>query len=365
MAPVAGSRRARVSAAAGTVLDRRGATACILRPGKVLEAAVSVRAVQVPLGEKWDRIDRRLHVCVLARLWSTLFDLPEALAWTTAHNFTGFFLSLYLSSDLFVILASQIYLTALNGGVLALALLLWGKSLQACGPVRTVLAEYTGAMLGAASTLVLGRGGHKWKKGGGLAAMLVAFYVLFRGWTIASLSPFSAGSSDSDEQGRVGLGPITMSIAAGTLFALRRIVARRVSIKATMKKRLHSITVAAATCFLFPFAMLQLSLGQETSPTTEAHGSPAWAYMSTIVFGMVAGFYVDNYAEERLHILATSSEHLLVTSVLLIVLELVIYQMDFSLVGFLICSSLLGLGIYESTSSEKLPSEIVSSTPPM
>ncbi|XP_024541896.1 uncharacterized protein LOC9646989 isoform X3 [Selaginella moellendorffii] len=260
---------------------------------------------------------------------------------------------------------SQIYLTALNGGVLALALLLWGKSLQACGPVRTVLAEYTGAMLGAASTLVLGRGGHKWKKGGGLAAMLVAFYVLFRGWTIASLSPFSAGSSDSDEQGRVGLGPISMSIAAGTLFALRRIVARRVSIKATMKKRLHSITVAAATCFLFPFAMLQLSLGQETSPTTEAHGSPAWAYMSTIVFGMVAGFYVDNYAEERLHILATSSEHLLVTSVLLIVLELVIYQMDFSLVGFLICSSLLGFGIYESTSSEKLPSEIVSSTPPM
>ncbi|EFJ16281.1 hypothetical protein SELMODRAFT_116452, partial [Selaginella moellendorffii] len=208
---------------------------------------------------------------------------------------------------------SQIYLTALNGGVLALALLLWGKSLQACGPVRTVLAEYTGAMLGAASTLVLGRGGHKWKK---------------------------VTSSDSDEQGRVGLGPITMSIAAGTLFALRRIVARR----ATMKKRLHSITVAAATCFLFPFAMLQLSLG-ETSPTTEAHGSPAWAYMSTIVFGMVAGFYVDNYAEERLHILATSSEHLLVTSVLLIVLELVIYQMDFSLVGFLICSSLLGLGM--------------------
>ncbi|XP_024543438.1 uncharacterized protein LOC9661667 isoform X4 [Selaginella moellendorffii] len=343
MAPVAGSRRARVSAAAGTVLDRRGATACILRPGKVLEAAVSVRAVQVPLGEKWDRIDRRLHVCVLARLWSTLFDLPEALAWTTAHNFTDLSNSIEWGS-------SRSCASSL------------GEELTS---LRSMLAEYTGAMLGAASTLVLGRGGHKWKKGGGLAAMLVAFYVLFRGWTIASLSPFSAGSSDSDEQGRVGLGPITMSIAAGTLFALRRIVARRVSIKATMKKRLHSITVAAATCFLFPFAMLQLSLGQETSPTTEAHGSPAWAYMSTIVFGMVAGFYVDNYAEERLHILATSSEHLLVTSVLLIVLELVIYQMDFSLVGFLICSSLLGLGIYESTSSEKLPSEIVSSTPPM
>nr|CAD1840500.1 unnamed protein product [Ananas comosus var. bracteatus] len=44
-------------------------------------------------------------------------------------------------------------------------------------------------------------------------------------------------------------------ISAGILSALRRVIARRISLKNQLKRRLHAITVASATCFLFPVAM--------------------------------------------------------------------------------------------------------------
>ena len=45
----------------------------------------------------------------------------------------------------------------------------------------------------------------------------------------------------------------------------------------------------------------------------------------------------------RLHVLVASPKHLLVTAGCLFLLEL-IYRMDFSVLGFLICASLLGFG---------------------
>jgi hypothetical protein len=45
----------------------------------------------------------------------------------------------------------------------------------------------------------------------------------------------------------------------------------------------------------------------------------------------------------RLHLVFSSPRHLMVSTGCIIVLEIV-YQMDFSLFGFLVCSVILGLG---------------------
>ncbi|KAM3384959.1 hypothetical protein ACQJBY_009108 [Aegilops geniculata] len=91
---------------------------------------------------------------------------------------------------------------------------------------------------------------------------------------------------------------MVLPITAGILSALRRVLARRVSLKNQLKRRLHAITVASATCFLFPFAMWDTILGS-TSDSIVKMQLPSWAYLSTVLFGMVLIFYVDNVAEER------------------------------------------------------------------
>lgn len=250
---------------------------------------------------------------------------------------------------------SQIVPTAINGGVLALSLVLWGRGLQTCGPVRTILAEYVGAVLGAISTLLFGRGGHAARKVCGLIAMLAAFYFLSQGWAMATYSPFSLDPSASTdetmhEKGHVGLHSMIAPIFSGLLAALRRIIARRVSLKSQSKKRLHAITVASATCFLFPFAMTTLAMS-EAGSRSDYHGSAVWPYLSMIFFGIVLMYYVDALIEDRLHIVPSSPQHLVVSAGCIIVLEF-LYRMDFSPLGFLWCLTWLGSGIYVATTVE-------------
>ncbi|CAM6109641.1 unnamed protein product [Calypogeia fissa] len=256
---------------------------------------------------------------------------------------------------------SQLVPTLINGGVLALSLVLWGKGLRACGPVRTVLAEYVGAVLGAISTLLFGRGGHVQRKIGGLIAMLAAFYFLSQGWAMATFSPFSFKSNSTSEgsgyeKGHVGLQSMIVPIVSGLLAALRRIIARRVSLKSRSKKRFHAITVAAATCFLFPFAIVNLALGDSGSKS-ENHGLAVVPYLITIFFGTVMIYYVDAFVEDKLQVLPSSPQHLLVTGFCLIILEF-LYRMDFSFLGFLWCLAWLGSGIYAATILDKFRREV-------
>ncbi|KAL5581815.1 hypothetical protein UlMin_014257, partial [Ulmus minor] len=118
-----------------------------------------------------------------------------------------------------------------------------------------------------------------------------------------------------------------------------------------LKRRLHAITIASATCFLFPVAMWDMIIG---SPSDSSEKMPfsAWAFLSTILFGVILIFYVDSIAEERLHMVFSSPRHLMVAGGCIIVMEIV-YQMDFSLPGFLICCVILGFGIYEATALER------------
>jgi len=192
--------------------------------------------------------------------------------------------------------------------------------------------------------------------------MMVSFFFSSQGWAMASYSPFSLkGSSEGDiatyEEGKVGLQKMIIPVFAGILSGLRRVVARRVSLKTQWKRRLHAVTIASATCFIFPFAIWQSTFG---SNTKEGDNSllPFWAYSSTIIFGIVLTYYVDAFVEDRLHLIASSPKHLMVTACCIIVLE-VFYKTDFSLIGFLICSSILGLGMFEATSLEHIRRDFV------
>ncbi|GAY43902.1 hypothetical protein CUMW_078150 [Citrus unshiu] len=117
----------------------------------------------------------------------------------------------------------------------------------------------------------------------------------------------------------LGMKEMVVPLLAGILSALRRVIARRVSLK-----------------------------GSKSSSSVDLPFS-AWAFLSTTLFGIILIFYVDAMAEERLHMVFSSPRHLMVAGGCIIVMEMV-YKMDFSLIGFIICSLILGFGIYEATS---------------
>lgn len=248
---------------------------------------------------------------------------------------------------------TQVVPSVINGGITALYFILWGKGLKTCGPLRIIMAEYSGAVLGVLSAALYGRG-HIWKKVGGLIAMMVSLYFIFHGWATVSSSPFSYKDNLDGEIPRektLGIAEMIVPIFAGILSALRRVIARRVSLKNQFKRRLHAITIAAATCFLFPVAMWDMIIGSGSG--TSKFTFSAWPFLSTILFGIVLIFYIDSIAEERLHMVFSSPRHLMVAVGCIIVMEIT-YKTDFSLPGFLICSTVLGFGIYEATSLERV-----------
>ncbi|KAF3788836.1 hypothetical protein EJ110_NYTH20166 [Nymphaea thermarum] len=223
---------------------------------------------------------------------------------------------------------SQVVPSIINGGIMALYFILWGKGLKTCGPIRVLLAEYAGAVLGVLSALLHGRRGQLWKK------------------------DRSDVSSALNKEKPLKMKEMVIPIVAGILSGLRRVVARRVSLKNQLKRRLHSITVTSAACFIFPFAIWEIVMGS----TPQRNWKPwfsSWAYISTVLFGMVLIFYMDSLAEERLHMVVSSPRHLMVSAVCIIIMA-IMYQMDFSLIGFLVCSIVLGVGIFEATSMERI-----------
>lgn len=216
-----------------------------------------------------------------------------------------------------------------------------------------VLEEYAGAVLGVLSAALYGRKANIWKKIGGLSAMMLSYYLLSNGWATRTNSPlYSFGGEPLEKETQItGMKEMVVPITAGVLSALRRVLARRVSLKNQLKRRLHAITFASATCFLFPFAMWDTILGSASDSIVKVQ-LPSWAYLSTVLFGIVLIFYVDNIAEEKLHLVFSSPRYLMVSTGCIIVLE-IYYKMDFSLLGFLLCSLILGFGIFEATSLER------------
>ncbi|KAJ8622864.1 hypothetical protein MRB53_031393 [Persea americana] len=298
------------------------------------------------------------------RVWS-IYSMYQYLSQQGASVALFIFACLVPSSIIFLALQkpwkgralsnSQVIPSIINGGITALYFILWGKGIKSCGPLRAILAEYSGAVLGVLSALLYGRSGRIWKKVGGLIAMVAALFFLSQGWATTTYSPLAFKDSSTvgksvQQEGALGIKDMIVPISAGILSALRRVIARRVSLKNQLKRRLHAITITSATCFLFPLAMWDVILG--TTDNSIMLPFPTWAYLSTVLCGVILIFYVDNIAEERLHLVFSSPRHLMVAGGCIIVMEIA-YKMDFSLVGFLFCSSLLGLGIYHATSLDR------------
>uniref|UniRef100_A0A6N2MJ23 Uncharacterized protein n=1 Tax=Salix viminalis TaxID=40686 RepID=A0A6N2MJ23_SALVM len=87
----------------------------------------------------------------------------------------------------------------------------------------------------------------------GLSVVVEEFFKLvLTSWEI----PFKDSPTTEDQTEEVlGMGEKVVPILAGMLSALRRVIARRVSLKSQLKRRLNAITITSATCFLFPVAM--------------------------------------------------------------------------------------------------------------
>ncbi|CAN0915243.1 hypothetical protein LINGRAHAP2_LOCUS29015 [Linum grandiflorum] len=295
------------------------------------------------------------------RIWS-VYSMYRYLTQTGAPVVLFIFCCLLPSSLMFLVMQKpwkgralsnqQVVPSIINGVITALYFSMWGKGLKSCGPVRTILAEYAGAVLGVLSAVLYGRGSHVWKKAGGLVAMLLSFYLLSRGWAMASSSPFAFKENldtEASPEEVLGMKGMIVPIIAGILSALRRVIARRVSLKNQLKRRLHAITITSATCFLFPVAMWDFITGDDSKIQLPFS---AWTFGSFIIFGVILIFYIDSIAEERLHMVFSSPRHLMVAGGCIIVLE-TLYKMDFSLPGFIICCLILGFGIYEATALER------------
>ncbi|KAL9231324.1 hypothetical protein vseg_006565 [Gypsophila vaccaria] len=297
------------------------------------------------------------------RIWS-IYSMYHYLSQSESSVVLFIFSCLVPSSIIFLSLQkpwkgrplsnTQVIPAMINGVITALYFILWVKGIKSCGPLRAILAEYSGAVLGVLSAVLYGRRGHVWKKVGGLVAMLASLYFLSQGWAMATNSPFSFRDDPKSEDTRetvLGMKEMAVPMIAGILSAFRRVIARRVSIKNQLKRRLHAITIASATCFMFPVAMWDAILGTAPDSSKELPVQ-LWPYVSTILFGVILIFYIENIAEERLHMVFSSPRHLMVAGGCIIFLEM-LYKMDFSLAGFIICCAILGFGIYEATSMER------------
>ncbi|XP_078431239.1 zinc transporter isoform X2 [Wolffia australiana] len=270
---------------------------------------------------------------IFLRIWS-IYSLYHYLSSSKVSAVLFLYCSLVPASIIFLALQkpwrgksmsnSQVMPSIINGGIVAFYYILWAKGLQTCGPLIAVLAEYSGASLGVLSAVMYGWRSQLWRKVAGLLAMLASFYFLSQGWATRTYSPFyTIGPTPLVQTTETfGVREMIFPLAAGILSALRRVIARRLSLKGSY----DSITSAAF---------------------------PTWAYLSTVIFGIVLIFYVDNLAEERLHLVFSSPRHLIGAGGCVILME-VTYKMDFSLVGFLICSIVLALGIFEATSLERI-----------
>ncbi|XP_078164014.1 zinc transporter isoform X3 [Carex rostrata] len=223
---------------------------------------------------------------------------------------------------------------------------------ELCPIHRALLGEYAGAVLGVLSAALFGRNVNFFKKVAGLAAMLLSYYLLSNGWATRTSFPLNSFVAEDELPTKaVGMKEMVVPLTAGILSALRRVIARRISLKNQLKRRLHAITIASATCFLFPVAMWDTILGSASDSIVKFQ-FPSWAYVSTILFGIVLVFYIDNLAEERLHIVFSSPRHLMATSCCIILME-ILYGFDFSVFGFLLCTAILGFGIYQATSLDR------------
>ncbi|KAF2299532.1 hypothetical protein GH714_032382 [Hevea brasiliensis] len=177
-----------------------------------------------------------IHIIgIFLRIWS-VYSMYRNLSQPAALVVLFIFICLVPSSILFLALQKPwkgrplsnqlVPPSIINGAITALYFILWGKGLMSCGPVRAILAEYSGAVLGVLSATLYG---------------LMHQSIAISGFDLEDINCFLTCS---------------MHVSSST----------RDQLLITNKIEL-------------PFS--------------------AWAFLGTILFGVILIFYVDSIAEER------------------------------------------------------------------
>ncbi|GLJ36604.1 hypothetical protein SUGI_0735990 [Cryptomeria japonica] len=290
-----------------------------------------------------------------AKVWlpwlCTLLHLAS-LYWlnttTSLHPVTFTFLALLLSA---VLTAMQQQpppwnrpLTGLQRGTLvvdgaAVALLFFLRFVgcRACGPMEAILAEFAGALAGKA---LLGKSGDRGKRIRGLVALVTGSFLLSRGWDRAGCFPAgnyaSAAAFSCDRLFR-----LAVPLAAGVMASLEKSCANRSSIRHLGKRRIRLISLSIAAAILFPFAVTSFFLWDwNPGPVYISSG----ALVGSVALGVVASFYGETYSEEKLLVPPLSPKPFFMTVCCLCGLELV-FGLELSLLGFLLCSFILWIAV--------------------
>lgn len=185
----------------------------------------------------------------------------------------------------------------------------------------------------------------------GLIALVVGAFLLSHGWARASCSPVAVDISYrtrvriiSQPKDCVKVWSIFAPILGGFLSAFQRTMGARASLKSIGKKRIQVLSYAMGASVLFPFALLQLALVAGQSPWQ--FGASFWSLSSIVAFGIVIAFFSESYSEEKLLMPVHSLKAFQIVTCCVCGLEL-LYGLDISLVGFLFCSLVFGIGVQE------------------
>lgn len=223
--------------------------------------------------------------------------------------------------------------------------------MRSCGPLETIFADFTGALTAKVVLDSTKKTSGTFRKARGLLALLLGTFLLSQGWARASCSPLAIDVGYrtklmviNEPKNCIKLWSIFAPALAGFLSVLQRSMGANGFLRSIGKKRVHVLSQAMAALILLPIAILQLA--SVTGQTQWQLIRSTWPLSSTVALGLVIAFFGDFYAEEKLLMPSHSFKAFQIVTCCICGLEL-LYGLDISLVGFLFCSSVLGLGVQE------------------
>ncbi|MCO5611437.1 hypothetical protein L7F22_065690 [Adiantum nelumboides] len=249
------------------------------------------------------------------------------------------------------IASSQWVLLFVSGSLLASSYFLRFQGLQSAGPLETIFADFAGFLATKVLLDSSNKSSELLRKARGLVALFLGVFLLSHGWARVSCSPLAIDVSHrarikliNQPEDCLKLWSILTPFLGGVLSACQRTIGARTALKNIGKKRIHVLSFAMGSLALFPVASMQFAVRFSHSPLH--FGASFWTVASVVAFGMITAFFNEFYTEERLFLPAYSLKEFQILSCCVCGLEL-LYGLEISLVGFVFCSLVLGIGVQE------------------
>ncbi|KAI5065684.1 hypothetical protein GOP47_0020379 [Adiantum capillus-veneris] len=249
------------------------------------------------------------------------------------------------------ILSSQWGLLFVSGTLLAFSYFLRFQGLLLAGPLETIFADFAGFL---ATKILLdssNKSSETIRKARGLVALLLGVFLLSHGWARVSCSPLAVDVSYrtrikliNQPEDCLKIWSIFAPFLGGILSACQRMMGARSALKSLGKKRIQVLSYAMGSLALFPVALMQLTVRSVQSPLQ--FGASFWTVAGVVAFGMIIAFFNEFYTEEKLFLPVYSLRAFQILACCICGLEL-LYGLDISLVGFVFCSLVFGIGVQE------------------